>query len=64
MLRSAHVYYCQLLLQIVSCIELFSNNPGRIQSCASGSHSPACDTERPASSINWSIENAPVDMSS
>lgn len=25
---------------------------------------PACDTDKPASSINWSIENAPVDMSS
>lgn len=25
---------------------------------------PACETESPASSINWSIEKAPVDMSS
>jgi hypothetical protein len=25
---------------------------------------PACETDSPASSINWSIENAPVDMSS
>lgn len=27
-------------------------------------HVQAWETERPASSINWSIENAPVDMSS
>jgi hypothetical protein len=43
-----------------------SEQPGLQDSVAvgEGSHGPTWETESPASSINWSMENAPVLMSS